>query len=570
HPNQLTPSPSSTFPSVPLSSTQFPNPPNEEFAFPFFGNILVISGDYVNEFGQEPLTPWVTLLTEFGFNASGIHISAFANASNFDVLVVTPSVGLSGLGFGVSQNHAQLIGNASQPVLLIGYAHEVLDRLVSFDPLANFIPSLERYLWTEEPSLQIYTTPHPIPNTNGRLPLYNDHITYDAYRLSALPVNTQILGTNYDGSGGQLFWYRMLTQNHFIYYWGLDQVAHLTDKGQLFFKNLLFWLLRSTLQQRVADALGSFQLIASNPPDYWQLQGAGGFGYPLQPSLRFTYYVIDIIATFGLNVNTTSYGLWLHNQFNSTLGCFEDLASPQLLDRCITTSMAVQIAEHLGLLTQFNTSLIGDYLASCQDPTTGGFFTEISRHTTSLQATRFAIEALEAIGQLVKINTSTVITYIKNCQELDPFSTEYGGFYSSISASLVANLINAHDALTTLSHLDAQNSVDVTALLGFLNNCEEPLGSGIFDTRLSMSADEWVLGTANAIQILSLLGEMNRFNTSNGRSFILTNQYPNGGWGRGDLLHDFHNSPDETWYAVQGLVLTGGLASSQNDLIHYL
>ena len=174
------------------------------------------------------------------------------------------------------------------------------------------------------------------------------------------------------------------------------------------------------------------------------------------------------------------------------------------------------------------------------------------------------------IGQLEKINTTAVITYIKDCQELNPLNTEYGGFYSSISENLVASLLNTHNALTTLSLLGSQNSVNKTALLDFLSNCEEPLGSGIFDTRLSMSADEWVLGTATAIQILTLLGEMNLYNTSNGRNFILANQYPNGGWGRGDQLHDFHNSPDETWYAVQGLGLTGGLASSQNNLNRYL
>jgi len=268
---------------------------------------------------------------------------------------------------------------------------------------------------------------------------------------------------------------------------------------------------------------------------------------------------MDMVATCGLDVNTTSFGSWLRDQFNSTLGCFEDLASPQLLDRCITTSIAVQISEHLEILSQFNISLIGDYLARCQDPTTGGFFKEIGGDTTNLQATRFAIEALDTIGQLAKINTSTAITYIKNCQELDPFSTEYGGFYSSNSNSLVASLINTYDALTALSHLGGPNFVNVVALLDFLSNCEETQGSGIFDTRLSMSADERILGTSNAIQILTLLDKLTLFNTSNGRSFILANQYPNGGWGRGDILHDFHNSPDETWYAVQGLILTGGL-----------
>ena len=174
------------------------------------------------------------------------------------------------------------------------------------------------------------------------------------------------------------------------------------------------------------------------------------------------------------------------------------------------------------------------------------------------------------IGQLTKINISAVIAYVDNCQELNPLNSEYGGFYSSISERLVASLINAFDALTILAHLGAQNSVDVNALLAFLSTCEESPGSGIFDTRVSMSADEWVLGTANTIQILTLLGKTDLFNTSNGRNFILVNQYPNGGWGRGDPLHDFHNSPDETWYAVQGLILTGGLASSRDGLTSYL
>jgi prenyltransferase beta subunit len=556
--------------SDPFFDTHQPLPPNGEQGFPSFGDVLVVSGDYVNEAGQESLTPWITLLTEFGFNVSGIHINALTNASAFDVLVVTPSVGTSGIGFGVSLSDAQLIGNTAQPVLLLGYAHEVLDQLAGFDPVTDFIPCLERYLWTDEPALQIFDLPHQIPASIGRYPLYNDHINYEAYRLNSLPLNTEILGTNHDRSGGQLLWYRMFLQNPHIYYWGLDQVAHLTDDGQSFFENLLFWLLRPAFQQRLGTTLSSFHLSEGLPFDYWQVQGAGGFGYPLSPSLRITYYVTELAATNGLDVNTTSFGPWLLDTFNSTLGCFEDLASSQLLDRCITTSMAVFLAEDLGILSQFNTSLIGDYLASCQDPITGGFFTEPSAPTPTLQTTRLTIEALQTIGQLSKVNTSAVIAFVENCQELDPVSTEYGGFYSTTSGGLVANLINAQDALAVLTQQGAQNSINVTALLAFLRNCEEPIGSGIFDSRLSMSSDEWVLGTANAIQILTHLDEMALFNTSNGRSFILANQFPNGGWGRGDKQHDFHNSPDETWHAVQGLVLTGGLGSSQDSLTIYL
>ncbi|MFX0169907.1 MAG: prenyltransferase/squalene oxidase repeat-containing protein [Candidatus Hodarchaeota archaeon] len=544
--------------------------PSPGSAPPLFGDILVVYGEYVNESGQEPVTPWVTFFLNLGFNASGIHINALANAPSYDVLVVTPSVGMSGLAFGVSLSDAQHVMNTSQPILLLGYAHEVLDLLAGFNPATDFIPSLERYLWSAEPSLQIYNTPHEIPSTQGRFPLYTTHITYDAYRPNSLPVKTEVLGTNFDGSGVQLLWYRAISSNPHIYYWGLDQVGHLTDYGGFFCENLLLWLLRPTFQQRLGATLASLQLAGDVPVDYWQLHGAGGFGYPLEPSLRFTYYVTSLVSTHGLDVNTTPFGSWLHDTFNSTLGYFEDLASSQLLDRCITTSMSVLTAQYLGILYQFNISQIGDYIASCQDSITGGFFTGHGAASVNLVATRFAVEALHAIDQLNKINTSAVISFVSNCQELDSLSSEYGGFYSTSSGGIVASLMNVQDALIILSVLGELDSFDDTSLIGFLAGCEEPPDSGIFDVTRTMSSDYWVLGTALAIQILTVLNETSVFDISNGRAFIVANQYPNGGWGRGDAQHDFHNSPDETWFAVQGLAPTGGLGSCQDGLTQYL
>jgi prenyltransferase beta subunit len=550
-----------------------PQRPNPQGTIPeslSFGNLLFVYGDFINESGQEPIEVWITLLENMGFNATSIYINALPTQIDYDLLIITPSVGTSNASYGVSQEVAQIIGATPCPILLLGFAHEVLDQLWGFNPLTDFVASIERYLWTSDAGEQFLTLPHEIPHVNERFSIYSHHISYDAYRLSVLPKKVEVLGSNALGSGAQLFWFRALPQNPHIYYWGLDQVAHLSSDGIHFFENLIHWLIRPVFQQRLGSTLTALQLTSSSPNDYWAVQGLGGFGYPLEPSLSFTYYVVDLVETYGLPVNISTFGTWVLSCYDPFQGCFQDLSSPQLHDRCITTSMSVLTAQSLGILNQLDQIQIGNYIAECQDPITGGFFTELGGSQTNLKATHFAIEALSKLDQLSKIDNAAAIAYIVACQETDTNNPEFGGFYSDSGVGLNASLVYVLDALIALDKLGAIDSINQTALLEFLTACEDPKGSDIFDTKIIMDSDEWVLGTASAIHILDILDSIGLIDILNSRAFILANQFPNGGWGRGDTLHDFHNSPDETWYAVHSLALTGGLSNTNTSLTEYL
>ena len=469
----------------------------------------------------------------------------------------------------MSTTTAFKIGNCNQPILLLGYAHEVLDQLNNFDPHLDFVPSVERYLWSQDKQ-QIFSFPHTIPNSNGRYGLYTNHISYDAYRFSSLPSKTEVLGTNFEQSGAQLFWFRSFLSNPHIYYWGIDKVNNLNSQGLQFCENLIHWIIRSPLQKRLGEALVALQLPDVIGEDYWAIQGGGGFGYPLEPSLRYSYYVADMVVPNGLNVNITAFGSWLLSCYNSKLGCFEDLASPQFFDRCVTTAMGVLLAENLEVLDQLNTTQILNYLKNCQDPISGGFLSELLSSQTSLSTTRFAIQSLSVLNQLPLLNTQAVIDYVVNCQELSPLNPDYGGFYSNDNSGFSASLLHALDALLTLEQLDALDAINQSALLTFIAKCEDPSGSSIFDTKQLLDSDEWIIGTSCCIQILSLLNKTDLYDTSISRAFILSNQFPNGGWGRGDTLHDFHNSPDETWFGVYALALTGGLETTEPLLTQYL
>ncbi len=535
-----------------------------------FGNLMLIYGDYVNESYQEPVEAWTTLFQNLGFNTTISHINNLSYTTGCDLIIVTPSVGTSGASFGVSQNATDILSNYSQPILLLGYGHEVLDRLYGFDPVNHFIPSIERYLWSPLNTSQIFSLPHNIPLNSGRYGLYSQLVHYDAYRKTALPDKAEILGTNFDGSGVQLLWFRSLANNPFIYYWGIDQVESLNIYGRQFCENLLHWLIRPTLQQRLGNTLSTWQLPLKANEEYWKVQGAGGFGYPLEPSLRLSYYVTDIIESFNLAVNISSFASWLATCYNPLFGYFEDLASPQLNDRCMTTAMGVLMAEALNILDQFNQTRISTYLASCQDAISGGFFTEFGAPQITLATTCFALEGLAALGQLNAIDISAAIDFVVACQELNPMNSEYGGFYSTASGGFSASLIETLHALKALVQLNALDAVNQTALLLFLASCEEPAGSNVFDTKYTMDSEEWILGTSCALQILSILDQLPQYNSSVSRTYILANQFPNGGWGRGDFLHDFHNSPDETWYGVQALALTGGLGLTEPNLLQYL
>ncbi|MFX1539602.1 MAG: hypothetical protein ACFFBX_02325, partial [Promethearchaeota archaeon] len=562
----LSPKPGdSRIPPVPES-----NPQEGILKFLPFGNLLLVYGDFVNESGQEPIHNWITLFENMGFNTTAIHINALPTQLEYDLLIITPSVGLSNATYGVSQASAQIIGASSHPVLLLGYAHEVLDQIWGFDPIMDFVVSVESYLWASDEDQQFFTLPHAIPLVNQRLGIYSQHINYDAYRLSVLPDKVEVLGYNAVGSGAQLLWFRALSTNPYIYYWGLDQVSHLSSEGIQFCENLLHWLIRPSLQQRLGPTLAALQLFDNPMNDFWAVQGLGGFGYPLEPSLTFTYYVADLVKTYGLPVNISEFDSWVLSCYNPFQGCFEDLSSPQLHDRCVTTSLGVLTAQTLGILAQLDQNQIGDYIADCQDAITGGFFTELGVPKTTLRATRFAIEALTELGQLSKIDEVAAINYIAACQEVNTENPELGGFYGSISGSITTSLVYSLDALITLNKLGAANSINQTALLTYLTACEDPNGTSIFDSKLIMDSDEWVLGTACAIQILHIMDSLELFNVSSSRAFILTNQFTNGGWGRGDTIHDFHNSPDETWYVVHSLALTGGLSGTNSALTEFL
>jgi prenyltransferase beta subunit len=555
------------------SVSRTPNPvlQPEANSLPFtLGNLLVVYGDYVNESSQEPVEIWTSLLEGIGFNTTAIHITDLEVTSDYDLIVVTPSVGTSTASFGVSVTQAQTITACLTPILLLGYGHEVLDQIWDFNPNNDIIPCIESYLWSPNEAFQIFSLPHIIPHASGRFSIYSDHVFYDAYRITSLPEKVEILGTNALGSGAQILWFRTLPINPHLYYWGIDQTVNLSPQGINFCENLILWLIRTLYKDRLGNVLASLQLEAPFPTDYWAVQGAGGFGYPLEPSLRFTYYVTDLVQSHGLVVNTSSFGPWLLSTYNPLLGYFEDLASPQLQDRCTTTSMSVLTAHALGMLSQLDVQQIGDYIASCQDPITGGFFTEHGASHTSLEVTRYAVEALIILGQLNKIDVGAIVSYVGSCQDADPLSTEYGGFYSSPVGRIVASLVDALDALTILNHIVAADTINQTALLNFILACEDPNGSSVFDTKLNLDSDEWVLGTSCALQLLTILEAPELIDIDASRAFILITQYSNGGWGRGDALHDFHNSPDETWYAVQSLAITGGLASVQDALTSYL
>ena len=535
-----------------------------------FGNLLVVYGNYVNESSQEPVEVWTSLFEGMGFNTTVIHLADFTVTANYDLIVVIPSVGTSTASFGVSATKAQTIIACPTPVLLLGYGHEVLDRVWDIDPSSDLIPCIERYLWSPNEAFQIFSLPHSISHTSERFNIYTDHIFYDAYRLTSLPEKAEILGTNALGSGAQILWFRAHSTNPHLYYWGIDQTVKLSPHGINFCENLIHWLIRPQLQDRLGNAIAALQLIPPTPTDYWAVQGAGGFGYPLEPSLRFTFYVTDVVQTHGLDVNISAFGSWLLSTYNPLYGYFEDLASPQLKDRCLTTSMSVLTANALGILSQLDVQQVGDYIADCQDSITGGFFSEQGASHTNLKATRFAVEALLLLGQQSKINIDAVVSYVGSCQEGDPSNTEYGGFYSSPDGGIVASLVDAVDALTILNHLAAVDTINQTALLNFIMICEDPIGSSVFDAKISFDSDEWVLGTSCALQLLAILAALDLVDINASRAFILINQFSNGGWGRGDVLHDFHNSPDETWCAVQTLALTGGLGTSQEALSAYL
>jgi len=385
--------------SSPPYDFQAPDFQPDVSSLPFsFGNLLVVYGDHVNEFSQEPVEAWISLLEGLGFTTTAIHITDLIISSDYDLIVVTPSVGTSTDSFGVSLTQAHHITASQVPVLLLGYGHEVLDQVWEINSIIDIFPCIESYLWSPNEAFQFFSQPHIIPQASGRYSIYSDHVVYDAYRITSLPEKNEILGTNALGSGAQILWFRALPVNPHIYYWGIDRTEHLSPHGIKFCENLIHWLKRPQFQDRLGNTLAAFQLISSSSPDYWAVQGAGGFGFPLEPSLRYTYYVTDIVQSCGLSVNISTFGSWLMSTYNPFHGFFEDLASPQLQDRCITTSMSVLTADALGMLTQLDVLQISDYIASCQDPITGGFFSEYGSSQTSLKATRYSVEALLILG----------------------------------------------------------------------------------------------------------------------------------------------------------------------------
>ncbi len=531
------------------------------------GNLLLIYGESQE---QDPTEGWEDLFNELGYSTITSNITDFTVTQGIDVVVVLPNTGEYGPNFVASPSQSQAIVDGGKPVLLLGYAHEVLDQVWGFDSVNDFYPCGESALWTTVPSHQVFTSPHVIPGSSGQMSVFEGHVDYDAYRISALPEQCSILAHNYPNTGAHLIWFHALVDNPQIYYWGVDTASRLDGNGRKLMDNLLHWLLRTNLGSRLGPTLASLQLPLPAEGGYWGVQGAGGFAYPLEPSIAFTYYVADMVVTLGLDVNISAFSPWLLDECYDVLGYFEDLASLQRNDRCVTTSMAVLSLAAMAQLGSIDVTAIGDYIAGCQDLGSGGFFTEQGVTTTTIQATRYAVEALVALGQLGKIDVEAAIDFIAACQELDPSHTEFGGFYDSPGVGFMADLPCSLDALEALSILGAIYTINQPALLTFIQNCENPMGSDVFDTRIIFDNDELVLGTSCALRLLQILGSLTSYNTTASRVYLLTQQYPNGGWGRGDTTQDFHNSPDETWYGVQGLIVTGGLGGVTANLVNYL
>jgi prenyltransferase beta subunit len=480
---------------------------------------------------------WRSLVTSYGYNASSLPVQQIiANVdlvSSYDLILVDQSCGGS-LGSNVTLREAKALVGAGKPLILLGDAHGIIDRLANYTGAMGIVSVTGIVQKADgEADHPIFNSPYPIsyagigpPNS---IEIFNQSVDLESYpengigNLYAFSIITgaqkPVIAAFYSPQGtcGRMFW------------WSFKDPSTLTTEGKNLFINTVEWMAGLSNIELLSHFILGAESLNMSESTYW----TGGFGDYFEPEISTTYYAFESLAFIGkLNaINTSDLVTWLVSYCYCPAGGYFKSPNRYVLQAAWSgvsdTGMALEILSDLDALSEVNLTKTSAYIRSCQ--LVDGFVAYPGDTSKSITNSYWALMALNVTSNLTTINQSKVISYILSCQNMNLGDTsDYGGFANSPGgSSSTATTYMALASLRTLGALDLVNQslVERWLMNGYIAS------KGLFreqnspDYRPTVNYD-----TGYSVGSLAILGELGDINSSLVAGYLSSVQFTDGGW----------------------------------------
>jgi len=294
----------------------------------------------------------------------------------------------------------------------------------------------------------------------------------------------------------------------------------------------------------------------------------GHFEEYYAPSIRDTYFALYVLDAIE-KLNQTDEGVFYNyiidhysvitNEFQDDFSLrFYDIDNSEafyqnspLLTYCYAV-LSLKILDQLNSLVQAN---IINYIWSCYDSNTGGFFGMPSpdrspQNISTAENTYFAVETLNELNidwSYYATQKTQIISFLNSLQIQSPFNPfTHGGFNNDLDDNVDTvlrydpNLRSAYFAINTLDSLDMLGAINLANFLQYMGGLYD-LNSGCFFYnyffRTGSQISYNIISTALGMELADLIG----FNYDNllSLNFLLNIRMNGGGWENTQYLGNY-------------------------------
>jgi prenyltransferase beta subunit len=451
---------------------------------------------------------------------------------NCDLTLVDHSCG-GEHGGTIDQEEATMLAGLGRPLILLGEAHGVIDRLTNYSGEVGQITATGIIQKAhDEINHTIYSSPYSIAEAGfgpiGSIGIFSHTVSLESYpdntigSFNALAVfegaAKPVIGALYSpvGTSGRIFW------------WAFSDPTSLNTNGLHLFVNTLEWMGGLTDLGLLLNLLKSTESRDPSKSTFW----TGGYADYFEPEIRATYYAYASLRHVGriTAIDTSALSDWLATCCYIPLqGYFHSptrYSSPIYWSGTVETGMALVMLSELGELGRVNSSKASEYVEQCQ---LAGFVRYSGDATESLTNTYWALLGLNATGQLAKINRISCIDFILSCQNLNQLDTaNYGGFadYPGTISSATSTFM----ALSSLKLLAAVGSVDLDIVEQWLMNGYDGQRGIFYEDHLICQRYTVNYGTGYSVACLAIMGKLQNIDQSRVAEYLSSAQFSDGGW----------------------------------------
>ena len=509
---------------------------SQQFHYPISGIHTLIVYD-LSTGAQTYANSWSSFLTDFGYNVSLLSIQLLLQNTSlscgYDLVIVDSSCGGDhGNAIGLAQ--ARTLAGLGVPLILLGAAHGVIDRLANYGGGVGQI-SATGIIQKAHDQLDhpIYSSPYVVAEAGfgaaGSIEIFSRTVSLESYPDKTIEaLNTlalfqgapdPVIGAFFSSlqTGGRIFW------------WSFNDPTSLNINGCHLFVNTVEWMGGLTDLGLLMNFLKGSESMDTTASTFW----TGGYADYFEPEIPATYYAYSCLRFVGriAAINNSALANWLTSYcYVPAQGYFHSpnrYLSPISWSGAVETGMALAIISELGESRRVNSSRISIYLENCQ--LIGGFVRYPGDTSRSLTNTYWALVGLNATGELTGLNRTSCISYILSCQNLNQLDTaNYGGFADSPGA--ISSATSTYMALSSLKLLGAMELANLDVAEQWLMNGYVAQKGIFYEDHLIYQRYTVDYGTGYSNASLALIGRLQGIDQSHVAEYLSSVQFTDGGW----------------------------------------